>query len=244
MLLCSVPGLSQEDLVLRDALRKFNDDFTRTGAGDDEKIVAVKSLAQYKTDRTARALTPSLTHGSLKVRMAVARELGGFANVPAAPEALVAALKAYESSGKKTDGIRILALRSLGQLKAKEAAPEVDKLIPDKAQWVSKAAIDAAGLIRARSSVEPLVRALRRLEGPEGNGEIGINPLQEELPPVTLQAIVKSSVLEKPRPKSERDVLAEPIVASLKSITRSSFASAKDWESWWSKNKATFKVAD
>jgi len=244
LLLMSVPASSQDDAVLRDALRKFNDDFSRAGGGDDERIIAVRALGQYRTDRVVRALSPSLTHGSVKVRMAVARELGGFHNVPSAPEALVGALKTYESSGKKTDGIRILALRSLGQLKSKDAAPEVDRLIADRSQWVSKAAIDASGLIRSKTSIEPLVKALRRVEGPEGSGEIGVNPLQDELPPVTVQALVKQSLLEKVRPPSERDVLAEPIVGALKSITRTGCTGAKDWEGWWSKNKATFKVAE
>lgn len=244
VLLFALPVQSQDDAILRDALRKFNDEFTRSGSGDDEKITAVRALAQYRSDRVVRALSPSLTHGSLKVRMAVARELGGFHNVAAAPEALVVALKTYESTGKKTDGIRIFALRSLGQLKSKDAAPDVDRLILDRSQWVSKAAIDASGLIRSRTSIEPLLKALRRVEGPEGNGEIGINPLADELPPVTVQALVKQSLLEKVRPPSERDVLAEPIVGSLKLITRASCAGAKDWEGWWSKNRATFKVPE
>ncbi len=244
VVLLAVPAYPQDDKALQDALRKFNDDFTRAGAGNDEKIASIRALSEYKADRVVKALTPSLTHGSLPVRMAVARELGGFHTVSSAPDALVVALRTYETAGKKMDGIRIHALRSLGQLKAKDAAPEVDKLIADKSQWVQKAAIDATGLIRSKTSIDPLIKALRRIEGPDGNGEIGVNPLQEELPPVTVPGIVKNAVLQQARPKSERDVLAEPILVSLKSITRSTFANAKDWEGWWSKSKSSFKVAE
>ena len=240
----AVPAYSQDDKALQDALRRFNDEFSRSAAGNDEKIAAIHALSEFKADRVVKALAPSLTHGSLPVRMAVARELGGFHTVSSAPDALLVALKTYESAGKRTDGIRIHALRSLGQLKAKDAAPEVDKLIADKSQWVQKAAIDATGLIRSKTSIDPLIKALRRIEGPDGNGEIGVNPLQEELPPVTVQGIVKQSILEKARPKSERDVLADPILASLKSITRSSFTNAKEWEGWWSRGKSTFKVPE
>jgi len=240
----ALPAHSGDDQVIQDALRKFNDEFTRPGAGNDEKIGAIRALAQYHNDRVVKALSPSLSRGSLQVRMSVAHELGGFLGVPAAPEALVVALRAYETSGRKTDGIRIHALRSLGQLKARDAAPDVDKLILDKSHWVQKAAIDAAGLIRVRSSIEPLIKALRRVEGPDGNGEIAVNPLLDELPPVTVAGIIKSTIVEQARPKSERDVLAEPILTSLKGITRATFASAKDWEGWWSKNKPTFKVPE
>lgn len=244
LVLITLPAYPQDDKALQEALRRFQSDFTRAGAGDDEKIGAIRALAQYKSERVARALSPSLTRGSVKVRMAVAREFGGFVNVTGVPDALVLALKTYEATGKKTDGIRIHALRSLGQLKAKPAAPEVDKLIADRDQWVSKAAIDASGSIRVRSSIDPLIRALRRVEGPEGKGEIGLNPLLDELPPLTVRGIVMNAVLQQARPMSEREVLTEPILGALKTITRTQLTHAKDWEGWWSKNKSTFKVPD
>ena len=43
---------------------------------------------------------------------------------------------------------------------------------------------------------------------------------------------------------SERELLRAPILAALQSITKQSFASGKEWEAWWSKNKSTFAVVD
>lgn len=244
VVLLAFPAHSGDDQALQEALRKFNDDFTRPRAGNDERIAAIHTLAEHKSDRVVKVLSPSLARGSLQVRMAVAHELGSFQGVAAAAEALIVALKTYETAGRNTDGIRIHALRSLGQLKSKDAAADVEKLILDKSHWVQKAAIDAAGLIRVKSSIEPLIKALRRVEGPDGNGEIAVNPLLDELPPVTVGAIVKSAIVAQARPKSERDVLTEPILVSLKAITRATFANAKDWEGWWSKSKPTFKVPE
>jgi HEAT repeat protein len=244
LVLLAVPAYPQDDKVHLEAIRRFQEEFGRAGAGDDEKIGALKDLAQFKSERTAKTLAYSLTHGSVKVRMATARELGAFSGINGVPDTLVVALRSYEGGGKKTNGIRILALQSLGKLKAKEVAPEVDKLIADKDTWIQKAAIDAAGQIRAKSSIDPLIRALRRVEGSDGNGEISVNPLQDELPPVTIPGIIKGAVLQQARPTSERDVLAEPLVGALKSITRTTCTSAKEWESWWSKNKSTFKIPE
>jgi hypothetical protein len=243
VVLLALPAHTGEEAALQDALRKFSDDFAR-GPGNDERIAAIRTLCQFKSERVVKTLSPSLTKGTLQVRMAVAHELGAFPGIPVASEALVGALRSYESSGKNTDGIRIHALRSLGQLRSKDSAAEVDKLILDKSHWVQKAAIDAAGLIRVKCSIEPLIRALRRIEGPDGNGQIAVNPLLDEMPPVSLAGIVKQQIVEQARPKSERDVLAEPILTSLKSITRANFGTAKDWEGWWSKNKPTFKVPE
>src|SRR5437870_11926167 len=94
------PVQAQEDKSLQNALRKVEDGFNRRCAGDDEKIDAIKALAQFKAERVVKTLTPSLTHGSIKVRMAVARELGNFANVNGTPEALIATLKTYETGAK------------------------------------------------------------------------------------------------------------------------------------------------
>jgi hypothetical protein len=234
----------QDDKVLQEAFRKYQEVFNRPRATEDEKIDAVRALAYHKDERVVKVLARSFTQPSVKVSMAVARELGGFANVSGAPEALVGALKTFECGGRRTNGIRILAIRSLGQLKVKDAAPEVDKLIVDKDSWVSKAAIDAAGQIRAKSSIEPLIRALRRIEGPDGNGELPANPLAEELPNTGIKSIINKSLVEQVRPKSERDVLTEPIQQSLKAITRVNCGGAKEWESWWSKSKSSFKVPD
>src|SRR5436190_12160263 len=104
----------QDDKAFQDAFKKFQDDFSRANAGEDEKIDAVRAFAQLKSERVVKTLAPSLTRGPLKVRMAVAREFGGFTTVAGVPEVLVGALKTYETAGKRTNGIRILALRSLG----------------------------------------------------------------------------------------------------------------------------------
>ena len=240
----AIPAQAQDDKAILEALRKFQDDYGRPRASEDERIDAVRALARFHDGRVVKALAPCFTRSSVKVSMAVARELGAFANLPVAVETLVNALKSYECGGRRTNGIRILVIRSLGQLKAKEAAAEVDKLIVDKDTWVAKAAIDAAGLMRSKSSVDALIRALRRIEGPDGKGAIPENPLAEELPNVGIKSIVNKSVTEQARPQSERDVLSDPILESLKSITRCNFAGAKEWEAWWSRSRSSFRVPE
>jgi hypothetical protein len=136
-----------------------------------------------------------------------------------------------------------MALRGLGELKTKDAAADVDRLVEDKEIWVAKAAVDAAGKIRVRTSVAPLIAALRRIEGPSGMNALPSNPLEAELSESNLQGILKEEVLQT-KPKTERELLKDPIRAALKSITQQDFATVKEWEAWWAKSKATFQVPD
>jgi hypothetical protein len=235
---------SQDDKLLQASLRRFNEEFYRISAGDDEKIAALKELAQYRHERVARTLGPLLLKSSLPVRIVTARELAKFQNVPGAPEALLGGLRARENAGKKTAPVRIEALRGLGSLKARDAAGDVDALVEDKDVWIAKAAIDASAQLRVKTSIDPLLKSLRRIEGPDGNHEISVDPLADALPPTTVAGIIKSEVVKDMRPKSERDLLRDPILKALRSITRHEATFAKDWESWWEKNRRTFKVAD
>jgi hypothetical protein len=233
---------SQDDPVLEGALRKFQDDYYRPSAQEEEKIAAVLALSQIKHERTARVLSPLMIKGSLSVRIVVAREMGKYSGTRTAVEGLQASLRAHENQKKPAMGVRIMALRSLGELKAKAAASDVEELIADKELWVVKAAVDASGKIRSRSSIEPLIRTLHRIEGPQGATELAINPLIEDLHDATLRGMLRDSVVNKPR--SERELLSDPIHAALQSITHCEIAGAKAWESWWAKNKKTFVVPD
>ena len=105
---------------------------------------------------------------------------------------------------------------------------------------MAKAAIEAAGKIRERSSIEPLIEQLKRIEGPMGDCEPAVNPLFEALKDVTVGGMVEAAV----KPPSERDLLKNPILGSLRNITRQTFATSKDWEGWWKVNKGSFKVGE
>jgi HEAT repeat protein len=243
-LLVTVNAYPQEDKVLQQALKKFQDDYARPNAGDDERIQAVLGVAQYKHEKIAKALAPLLTKASYDVRIVVARELGKFQGVEAAGRTLQSALGSGSNATRKMMGVRITVLRGLGALRFREAATDVDRLIDDKEVWIAKAAIDASGKIRVRTSVDPLIKSLRRIEGPEGDREFAVDLLEGALPPLTSGDIIRREIKDQVKSTSEREFLKEPILTALKSITRHDATLAKDWESWWRKNKATFKVAD
>ena len=234
------PGSPQDDKTFQPAIKKFRDEYYKVGAKDDDKIAAVNYLGQYRHDRIVAELSPMLTEASIPVRMITARLLSQFTQVEAAPKELVSALKSQANSGKKQACVRIEILRALGTLRYKPAGPEIAKLVDDREVWVAKAAIDACSRIRFQEAVEPLLRALRRIEGAAGDSEV--YPLDDILEGVSRGSLLKPDPNQK-RP-TERDVLKQPIQAALNSITKQSFPASKEWDGWWSRNKSTFRVAD
>jgi hypothetical protein len=240
MALCGSP---QDEKAYQSAIKKFQEDYNKAGAKDDEKIVAVNYLAQHHHEKIVKVLAPLLGEAALPVRIMIARSLAQFSGIDSAARELLSALQSQANSGKKQSAVRIEILRALGALRYKPAASEVGKLLADKEVWVAKAAIDASSQIRFQEAIPQLIKSLSRIEGKEGDSEISVNPLQRVLEGVDPNTLFKPDSREPKRP-SERELLRAPIQTALQSITKENFVSAKEWEAWWTKNKANFKVTD
>jgi hypothetical protein len=233
-------GSPQDDKTFQPAIKKFREEYYKVGAKDDEKIQAVNYLGQYRHERIVAELTPLLTEASVPVRVMTARLLSGFTQVDSASAALVGGLKSQANSGKKQTCVRIEILRGLGALRCKSAASDVAKLVDDKEVWVAKAAIDAAGRIRTLESIEPLIKALRRVEG--ASGDIEVSPIDDLFEGASRGSLLKSDPAQK-RP-TEREVLKQPILAALSSVTKQSFLTSREWDVWWAKNKSSFRLPE
>jgi hypothetical protein len=236
-------GTPQDPKDLQPAIKRFTEDYYKAGADEDDKISAVNYLARHRHERIVKVLSPLLTEASLAVRIMVARGFSQFSGIELAGRELQSALHAQANSGKKQSAVRIEILRALGDLRYKPAAPGISRMIEDKDVWVAKAAIDASGKVKSGDSIPALIKSLHRIEGKEGDAEISVNPLEDVLEGVDAGSLFKPDAREPKRP-SQRQLLKDPILGSLRKLTGQSFATAKDWDGWWQKNKATFRVQD
>ena len=237
-----LPGPRPQDAATKAALKKFEEDFYRNGAKPEHKIQAVLALCLHKNEHSAKALNNLFSRDHAAVRIVAARELGRFSSVPQAGQTLLAAFRNNANGGNKFAAVRIQLLRGLGDLRVKEASPDVDRLIEDKNVWIAKAAIDAAGKIKSKKSVDVLIDALKRVEGPMGDGQVALNPLIDAFKEITMAGLLGADGNE--RPGSERDLLKQPINTALAAITRMPYSSSKEWDTWWKSNKATFEVRE
>lgn len=237
-------GAPQQDANdLAPAIKRFTQDYYKSGADEDDKINAVNYLVRNRHEKVVRVLAPLLTEACIPVRIMVARGFAQFVNIDLAGRELMTALHAQANSGKKTSAVRIEILRSLGDLRYTQAAAGITRMIEEKDVWIAKAAIDASSKVRSKDSIQALIKALYRIEGKEGDAEISINPLDGILEGVDAGSLFKPDPREPKRP-STRQLLKDPIHGSLRKLTGQSFATAKDWDGWWQKNKTTFRLPE
>jgi hypothetical protein len=241
--LLALSASAADDKAVDEALKQFKSDYKTSDEADDARIAAVAALSRHRDARVAALLAPLACRATVPVRIIVARELGKFQGVEGVSSALSTALADPRNAGPKERPVRIVLLRSLGALKARDAAPQVNKLIKEKDLWTAKAAIDAAGQIRAKSSIEALLEVYRRVDGPAGN-QIAVDPLDGQLSLTSWNKLIEDELGKQEKPKTGRELLKDPIRAALGSITRTDHYTYKDWAQWWDKNKAKFKVAD
>jgi HEAT repeat protein len=243
LLACFAPP--EEDSAFQPAIRTFREDYAKRGAHDDERIMAVRTLAQYHHERVVAVLAPLLTEASIPVRVMTARELGKFVGVDGAARELLSALRSPANAGRKETPVRIEALRGLGALKYAAASGDLVKLVEDRDVWVAKAAIDASGRIRSPEAMTPLIRALRRIESRSGDAEASLNPLDELFPEMpTAATLLRPDARQTAKRPSEREALKDPLLAALQEITREHWESAREWDTWWTKRKSNFRLPE
>lgn len=120
----------------------------------------------------------------------------------------------------------------------------MNRLIPNEDEWIAKAAVDASGKIRQKSSVDALLKEFRRMQGKAGDEKLGANPIDLPSSSTGLTDVIRGQK-EGPQesaPKTRRELLESAIVAALQAITREKHEKLTDWEAWWAKAKSKFQV--
>lgn len=229
------------------AVKKFQEEFNKKNATVDDKAAAVRDISKFKHEKVLEAVSPLLRDGPVPVRIVAAREMGGFGSVEGTARKLMEAYSAKSNEGPQTRGVRITILRSLGELRAKEAVDFLNDLIADSDEYIAKAAIDATGKLRQKISIDKLLKEYKRLEGKDGQTALGVDPLEESLPSASTNPtdVIRSQPAPKAEgPKTRRELLEPALNAALRAITKESHKDLRSWESWWGRKRSGFRVPD
>jgi HEAT repeat protein len=248
---------SQDDAKRADteaeaAVVEFAQAMAEQDARIDDRVLAIRRVSKVRHKRVLDALDPYLAGGPMLQRVVVARVLGDFAKVNGAGRALCSAYVKEANASSEMIPVRISILRSLGAMKSMEGAPVVDAAIRHGDVWVAKAAADAAGKIRAKSSIEPLIELFAKLSGKEGNQQIDTkDPLADLLsdakktstdPDVHARKFEDARAGAGPADTTLRDILRKPVLDALMSITRCRYSTVSEWKQWWISNRRNFQV--
>lgn len=225
----------QDDPAVKEALEKFKVAYKSKDVA--ERASAVAHLARTQHDKVIARLGALLVVDDVTVRIEAAKGISGAtgdlkkkgaallarafgpnAGQPLVSKALVEALETLQ------DGL------GYAILKANLRSPDVS---------TSRAAIEAAGEIRDKSFVAPLIELLKALEA-SAREALNTGPGARTVTGGGLPG-VGGPVGDPDAPKRAR--LLTPIARkSLEGITQQSFKYVREWEEWWRRNEADFKV--
>jgi HEAT repeat protein len=221
------PAWAGDDAV-DEALKKFKKDMATPSA--PARASAVTELANTKSEKTAAALGALLGQDTEPVRKAAALGLGGFSDYKKkAVPILLAGLSVNASEPKVMEAI----FQALGKLDDDSALPTIHRYFEDKDAVTASAALMAAAEIRSVTSVDLIIELMKKYEKIEaaskngGGGGYGLN--------------IPGGNGSDPKVKLAKDVLPATVKAMQK-ISGDKWTTTKEWEIWWSKHKATFKI--
>jgi len=169
-----------------------------------------------------------------------AEQIGKYAKDRMAADILMTAAK----SRKDGDGI-IKCLRYAGDVGYKPIAPLFNPYFRNKSTDVAKEAVDSLGKLGCAVSVEPLIKLLREIEGTLDNtGTGGVGGLPGGLgnmPGANLPGGAGGAGSPEEEMRKRQTDLMPAVQRALKNITGERWGTSKEWDTWWRKNRGTFK---
>ena len=222
MLTLALVLANSDDRAAEEALQAF-----KTGIRSPElnvRVAAVSELGACRHERTMRVLAGCLVTDDKAVRVAAARALGAFDLKK--PQASVMLAEGLVPNGREPE-VQAAILKGLKDLGQESALVQAYRFLDDRNLSVAEAAVEITGAVRSRSSVDPLIRLMRKQASAgdgytSGDGRFDVPP-DEQL-----------------RERGRK--LQAAAVKALQSITAEKWSTAGEWEAWWKRNSATFRV--
>jgi HEAT repeat protein len=168
-----------------------------------------------------------------------------FKEVPELRKSAAHALSSGLSAGtnQKEPEVLVAIYAAIGHLGDESSATVLKSHFDEKDPQIAGAAISAAGSLKQKSMVEPLIEELRdcekrakapdssgsspkRVKNPKGGGGGGDPALDPET-----------------QKRQRAQNLLGTVQQALGTLTGQNFGSADDWEKWWGKNRNSFDPA-
>ena len=226
-----VSAWAGDDKEVDDAIARFKKGMANPSA--PARASAVTELASTKSEGTAKVLGGVLVSDAEPVRKAAAAGLGGFTDYKklATPMLLNGLNVNYSQQEYK---VVEAICQALGKLDDDVALPTLHRYFEDKDAVVAAAAILGAAEIRHVSSIDLIIELMKKYDkiienakGGGGGGYGGVN--------------VPGGGGTDPKSTLAKAVMPACIKA-MQHISGDKWTTVKEWDIWWSKRKATFKI--
>jgi HEAT repeat protein len=239
-LLLALSLAPQDDAAATEAVTTF--DATLAKSKDPSaRVAAVGTLAKVHHERVVGRLGALLSHEEKGLRIAAAQAMTGFKESPelrrSAAHALAGALSA--GSNQKEPEVQVAIYTAIGHLGDESSGNVLKSHFDEKDPQIAGAAISAAGALKSKALVEPLIEELRDCEkkskAPETAGGTGKRMKTSKS---------GGSGEAAPDPEAQKRMRAQNLLGTvqqaLSTLTGQNLSSGDDWEKWWSKNRNSF----
>jgi hypothetical protein len=190
------------------------------------RVAAVSDLARITHEKSLGRLVPLLTADVKEVRIAASKGLAGFTDQKKA--AVTSLINALAPNAKEIE-VQGAIYESLGRLQDPLALPVIHAGFRDPQIRVAKAALTAAGLYRAKESLDVLFDLMTEvqtwLKKNQGGGYIdGAGPGDNAARKTRLEDLNKT------------------IIATFQAITKEKWTTVKEWEVWYRRFRPDFEI--
>jgi hypothetical protein len=218
-----------DDKETEEALAKFKKGMSNPSA--PARATAVTELSTTKSERVAATLGGLLGADTEPVRKAAALGLSGFTDYKKiVTPMLLGGLNANQKEPKVLEAI----FQALGKLDDDSALTTIHAYFEDKDSTVAVAALMSAAEIRNLSSIDLIINLMKKYEKIDAQAKNGGGGSYGNVN-------VPGGGGTDPKQKLAKDVLPATVKA-MQRISGEKWTTVKEWEIWWSKHKATFKI--
>lgn len=226
---CLVPQEADEaDKKAAEAVRVFQDAFK--SPDPLVRAAAVRKLSKVRHEKCLGVLSKLLILDDLLVRKEAALGLADYREPAELRERAATALLGAVNANLKNDLVLEALFVGLGAVGTDATLPGLHRLFEHKRTPAAVGAVKAAGDLRRKESIEPLIQLWKAL--------------YRNRPPEDSRGQAPGSGYDQSADRERYDQMRGPTVDALASITGQSFEKPADAEKWWRENKATFEVKE
>lgn len=233
----------QDDAAATEAIATFDSTLAKS-KDPSARVAAVSHLEKVHHEKVVGRLGNVITHEEKGVRIAGANALSTFHDTPelkkSASHALISGLSA--GANLKEVEVQVAIFGALGKLQEESSANTIKSHFDDKDVNVAQAAVGAAGSLKSKSMVEPLIEVLRdcekKLKPADGGGSRTTKPVK--MPKGGGGAADPAGDADAQKRNRASQMQPSALNALVALTGQSTLLTSDDWEKWWSKNRGSF----
>ncbi len=218
---------AQDDKAADEAIERFTQAM-KTATTPVAQATAIGELARTPHERTLKRIAPFLGGGAKETRVAAAKGLGNYTDYRKLATPLL--MSALGGPNQKDPDVQAAIFEGLGKLADPISLQFVHTNFKNDYAKAARAAVLAAGAMRMKESMEPLIMLLTDIEDwllkKQGGG------YKDD----------KGQGGDEAAQKTRLEGIRTDVLKAFQLITKEKWTTSKEWQIWWSRRKANFEV--